>query len=214
MASARLVYDHPCRRHMKNLLLCIALLITLVSGASAQPITTERGKKSDEIFLKIRKIDLLNQILPLILTKEQINKLLPAIERSRAKQKQILSGEDDELAKLQAEVDETYKKAIEKDEYPTKEFLNKISSKTAEMSLKRDLALTEMTEDLTKALDATLHEGQKKALINSFSPKFIDPTKKPEEIPDTTKMRFFVQRVLLDPLTRELLIEIAAAKKS
>lgn len=198
---------------MKNLLLCIALLSALACCASAQPITTANGKKSDEIYLKLRKIDLLNQILPLLLTKDQINKILPAVERARAKQKAVLTAEDDTLAKLQNEIDEVYAKAIEKQEYPTKDFLKTISTKTAEMAIRRDIARAELVEDLTKTLTATLNAGQRMAMVNSFSPKFIDPSKKPEDISEAMKTQFYIERVMLDPLTRELLIDLAANKK-
>jgi hypothetical protein len=198
---------------MNKFLICISLLIALAAAAVAQPISTERGKKSDEIFLKLRKIDLLNQILPMLLTKDQINKLLPAIEQARAKMKLVLTSEDEELAKLQSRVDETYEKAIEKGEYPPKDFLTAVSNKTREMGQKRQFALIEMVEAVTKVVESTLNEGQRKAMINSFTPAFIDPSKKPDELSDSTKMRFFVERVLLDPLTRELLIEIADKKK-
>jgi tRNA nucleotidyltransferase/poly(A) polymerase len=198
---------------MKNILLCVALVLALAAGAAAQPITTLNGKRSDEIYTKLRKIDLLNQILPLLLTKDQINKILPAVERARAKQKAVLTAEDEALAKLQSEIDETYSKAIEKDTYPTKDFLKLISSKTAEMTVKREIARSEMVEDLTKALTATLNEGQKKAMVNSFSPKFIDPSKKPEDITEAAKIEFFVGRVLLDPLAREILMDLAAHKE-
>ncbi|MEZ0324701.1 MAG: hypothetical protein ACAH95_02245 [Fimbriimonas sp.] len=198
---------------MKSFLLCIAFCLTIVGAASAQPITTERGKKSDEIVVKLRKIDLLNQILPLLLTKEQINRILPLIEQARAKQKLILSQEDDELAKLQPQIEETYAKAVEKNEYPTKEFSSMIAAKTKAMSMKRSIALIEMVEVVQDNLLKILNEGQRKALIGSFDARFIDPTKKPEEISEGTRTRFYVERVLLDPLTRELLIEIVDKKK-
>ncbi len=198
---------------MKSFLLSIAFCLALVGTASAQPISTERGKRSDEIFTKLRKIDLLNQILPLLLSKDQINKILPAIEQARAKQKMILGQEDDELAKLQAQVDEVYMKAVEKNEYPPKEFSAMIAAKTKSMSMKRSIALIEMVEVIQDLLVKVLNEGQKKALVGSFDARFIDPTKKPEDIAEGTRIRFYVERVLLDPLTRELLIEIAEKKK-
>jgi hypothetical protein len=198
---------------MKSFLLCIGLCFALVAAASAQPISTERGKRSDEIFLKLRKIDLLNQIIPLVLTKDQINKILPSIEQARAKQKLILAQEDDELAKLQSQVDEVYKKAVEDGAFPPKDFSAMISNKTKQMSMKRNIALIEMVEAIQDVVMKVLNEGQRKALVGSFDAKFIDPTKKPEEIKEGTRVRFYVERVLLDPLARELLIEIAEKKK-
>jgi hypothetical protein len=197
---------------MKTLLLCIALIFALVAGASAQPITTDRGKTSDEVFLKIRKIDLLNHILPMLLTKDQINKLLPAIEQARGKQKQELAREDEELAKLKAQVDEAYVAAIEKGVYP-KEVSTVVAAKTRQMSIARQIVLGEMIEIVEKAVTTHLNEGQRKAMIGSFAASYIAPGRKPEDITDAIRMKFFIESVLLDPLTREILIEVAAKKK-
>jgi hypothetical protein len=148
---------------MKSFLVSLALFVALVGTAAAQPITTDKGKQSDEVYVKIRKIDLLNQILPLLLTKEQINKILPSIESARAKWKMTLSQEDEELSKLRAQVDETYNKAVEKNEYPSKEFTTMIAAKTKSISMKRSIVLIELVEVVQDHLLKILNEGQKKA---------------------------------------------------
>ena len=67
----------------------------------------------------------------------------------------------------------------------------------------------EIVDNIGKVLDETLSEGQKKAMEGSFSAGTVDPGKKPEEVTALAKRNFFIRNVLLDPLTRELLIEIA-----
>jgi hypothetical protein len=198
---------------MNKLLLSIALCFAIATGAFAQVITTEHGKQSDEIFLKLRKIDLLDQLLPLLLTKDQINhNLLPAIEQARSKMKQILNDEDTELAKFDAETTEVLDNALTKDQYPPKDFLKRVAAKTRDMSIKRSVNMSLITADLAKILDATLTDGQKKVMENSFDSSFVDPSKKPEDVKPDTKRIFFINRVFLDPLTRELLIALADRK--
>jgi hypothetical protein len=195
---------------MNKLLLTIALCLTIACGAFGQAIITEHGKQSDEIFLKLRKIDLLDQLLPLLLTKDQINhNLLPAIEQARSKMKQILTDEDTELAKFDAETTEVLNNAMTKDVYPPKDFLKRVAAKTRDMSIKRSVNMSLITADLAKILDATLTDGQKKVMENSFDTSFVDPSKKPEDVKPDTKRLFFINRVFLDPLTRELLIALA-----
>jgi hypothetical protein len=195
---------------MKKLFISVSLLAVIVAGAFAQAITTEHGSHSDAIFTKLRKIDLLNQILPLLLTKDQINSsILPAIEKARTKEKQVLTEEDTTLEKLEPQIDEVLNKAIDKLQYPSKEFSNLIARSTTQMSIARSLALTEITENLTKALDASLTSAQKKIMEGSFDSNYVAPGKKPEDVKPEVKRQFFIQRVFLDPLTREILIALA-----
>ncbi len=191
---------------IKKLLISLALVATFASAALAQDIVTEKGKNSDAIYLKIRQIDLMNQLLPLVLTKDQIGRILPTLEKVRAKQRALLISEDEEMAKVQARVEEVHANAVNKGVYPPKEFSVDIAKLTRAMSIRRSVFLGESTDEIDATLNTVLNSGQKKALANSFASSFIDPSKKPEELTDQIRTRFFIQRVLLDPLARELLI--------
>ena len=194
---------------LRNFALSLVLAVGFASLSSAQAINTEKGKVSDETMVQIHKIDLLNQLLPLILTRAQINdKLLPAIEKSRGKWKELLTEEDNILGKLGPKVDETVTNAIDKQVYPPREFLTEIREKTRSMQLKRTILQIQLVADLDVVVKETLTTGQMKALLGSFDSRFIDPTKKPEELSEDTKRQFFIRNVLLDPLARELLIEL------
>jgi hypothetical protein len=194
---------------MKHLLLSLALCFALLAGASAQ-ITTSKGAKSDEINLKIHEVDLLLQILPLVLTKDQLNnKILPAIEKNRETLRKELEYEDGELAKMEASLDESIEAAYSKGAYPPRKTTNDIADKTYKLGQVRSVIIGSMTDSMIDVLNATLTTGQKKDLLGSFDPKFIDPTAKPESITDERKMRFFVQRVFLDPTTYEILKKLA-----
>lgn len=195
---------------LRNLALSLTLLATLTVAASAQIISTDKGKASDEIIMKIHKVELLNQILPLFLTKTQINdKILPAIEKARGKWRDLLAQEDDVLSKIGPQVDETITNAIDKSQYPSRDLLLDIQAKTKSMSLKRTVLTIQLVDDITGVLKDTLDKGQMKALIGSFDARFIDPKTKPEEMSEDTKRSFFVQNVFMDPACREILIDIA-----
>lgn len=194
---------------IKHLLLSLGLCLALSTGASAQ-LTTSKGAKSDEINAKIHEVDMLMQVLPLLLTKDQLNdKILPGIEKNRATLKKELEYEDGELAKLESMLDEALDGAYMKGSYPARKSTTEIADKTYKLGLQRQIIVNFMTDAMIDVLTATLNAGQKKALLGSFDPKFIDPSAKPETITDDRKMRFFVQRVFLDPTTYEILKKLA-----
>lgn len=194
---------------IKQLLLSIGLCLALSAGANAQ-LTTPKGAKSDEINAKIHEVDMLMQILPLLLTKDQLNdKILPAIEKNRETFRKELEYEDGELAKFESILDEALTGAYTKGSYPARKSTNEIADKTYKLGLQRQIIVSLMTDNMVDVINATLNAGQKKALLGSFDPKFIDPTAKPETITDERKMKFFVQRIFLDPTTYEILKKMA-----
>ncbi len=194
---------------LRNLALSLVLAVAFTSISAAQAITTEKGQVSDAVMEQIHRIDLLNQILPLILTRAQINdKLLPALEKARSQWKVLLNEEDNILSKLSPQINETVTNAIDKQVYPTRELLSDIQAKTKSMQLKRTILQIQLVGDLDVVIKETLTAGQMKALLGSFNSRFIDPTKKPEELSDDTKRQFFIRNVFMDPMARELLIDL------
>jgi hypothetical protein len=198
---------------MKHLLLSFCLCLVLAGAATAQELTA-KGAKSDEINAKIHEVDMLMQILPLLLTKDQLNdKILPAIEKNRATFRKELEYEDGELAKLEPMLDEALTGAYDKGSYPARKSTGDIADKTYKLGLQRQIIVSLMTDAMIDTVNTTLNAGQKKALLGSFDPKFIDPSAKPETITDDRKLKFFVQRIFLDPTTYEILKKMARLAK-
>jgi len=189
---------------MKHLLLSIAICIGIASVAGAQ-VLTPNGNRSDQINLKMHEVDMLIQIMPLLLTKDQFPKILTAIEKNREILRKELQYEDDELAKLEPLLDDAMKGAYEKGAYPPRKMSDTVADKTAKLSLQRRIIVAMMIHNMSDVLDTTLNVGQKKAIIGSFDPKFIDPSAKPDSMSDDRKTSFFIERVFLDPITYEIL---------
>jgi len=190
---------------MKHLLLSLGLCFSLLSVSSAQ-VTTDKGGKSDQILMKMHEVDMLLQILPLLLKKEQINdKILPTIEKARDLLRKEEAYEDDELAKLEPILDDAISGAYTKGAYPARKTTDEVATKTKNLSLKRSIVELEMVGSITDMLKVTLDAGQMKAMLGSFDPKFIDPSIKPEAMTDDLKMNFFVRRVFMDATTYEIL---------
>jgi hypothetical protein len=192
---------------MKQFLLSIGLCLALVTGASAQ--IGEKEKRSQEVQSKIRQVDLMIQILPLVLTKEQIREILPAVEKSRAKQKQILASEDDEIIKLEKKLDEALKAGYESGAYPPRDLQKEVWAVTKALAVRRQIARNEIVEDLYPVIDKVFNAGQKKAAANSLDWKALDPSAKIDDTKEDQKIKFFIRSVFMDPAAYDVLVKLA-----
>src|SRR5687768_15127692 len=99
---------------MKRLLIFLCLALAMSTMAVAQ----DKAAQSTAILQKMRQCDLLNHLIPLVMTKEQIRKLLPSIEKAR---RDVKAQEDEEaklLAERSAKIDQVVKDGIEKGDVP------------------------------------------------------------------------------------------------
>jgi hypothetical protein len=191
---------------------CLAALIAaacLAPLACAQsPITTPNGARSDAINLKIRQIDILVQVLPLAIRKEQFSPLLGAIEKARAKQKQIVGLEDSDLAKIDGDVTTALNNALQKGAFPPREMQIATAKLFRAMAIRRQVAVGEMLDDLCAAIKKIFDEGQLKVMANSLDPYLIDPSIKKDSLTQDGKVRFFVQQIILDPVAYDVLLKL------
>lgn len=186
---------------MKSLLFTLGLLLALAGFAPAQP-------KSGDTMAKIQKLDALVQIVPLTLTKKQVEALLPAIEWARAHESEIRKLEDKDLADLDEEVTTAMKNGIEKQVYPPRDLQMKIYKLTGAMAIRRQVAISENVDKVIAAVKKELNAGQIKVMEKSLDPKAFDPKAKVEEWDSDRKVRFFITKVFLDPAAYDVLVEM------
>ncbi len=192
---------------IKHLLLSFVFCIGLTSGANAQ-FETPHGKRSAEINEKIHEVDLLIKVVPLVLTKDQLNKkILPEIEKDRDLYRKELAYEDDQLAKLEPDLDAAIAAAYAKNAYPPRTTTSEVADTTGKLTLQRQIFTGKITDDMIDLLNATLDAGQKKVVFGTFDNRFINPAK-PESVTDEIRMRFFVQNVIMDPTTYDILVKL------
>ena len=194
---------------MKRMLAFLVVVVAALASAPAWGQSAEQGSKSDQVMLKLRQIDLLNMLIPLALTHDQIEKILPSIERARQKVRDAEKNEAATLEKLDAKVSDAIKKSIETSVAPPKALLDELAHTTQEMSDARIAIVEENTDNVLKVFGDTVNAGQKKAATNSFSPAYIDPKAKPDTVTDDEKLRFFVRDILLDPQSYDILVQMS-----
>ncbi|MBS1713839.1 MAG: hypothetical protein JST30_05825 [Armatimonadetes bacterium] len=187
---------------MRRLFVPLLFAVCLVSPAL--PSGPPEQDVASRILVKLRQLDLLNQILPVLLTKEQLGKLLPVIEKAREASKATERIELDELKKLEPKVDSDLKDAKEKGLVTAKEKTTEYLRVLAALRKVREIMVNEQLETVLKAVEETLDEGQIKAATNSIQ----NAGDKESKVTDRDKLRRWVGAVLLDPLAYDLLLEL------
>ncbi|MGE0002356.1 MAG: hypothetical protein AB7F50_04890 [Fimbriimonadaceae bacterium] len=192
---------------MSRLFATLTLGLACLSAVYAAPIQAAPPKKLTPLE-KIKRLDIYNQVLPVVMTSEQIKALLPVIEQAQEKERRLIKQEADEMKAM----DERFDKALDaaaKGEVPSRELQQDIHKLFRDFRMRR-LALTiDSTEDLVLLLKKTLDEGQIKAVANAISVAEIAPDKKPEDVTEDEKLRGWVRIVLLDPMAYDLLVEMS-----
>lgn len=185
------------------------LVATSILCSLAMGQTGDQSIKSEELVGKIEVINLMNQVNPLVLTKEQIRKLLPPIEKARQKVKEIKKAEADEMKKLETKIDAALKEGYEKGAVPSPDLVKELAATFNAMRIRRDLIAQENAENVYDIFKVTLNAGQLKAAANSLNPKMFNPDFKPEEMKDEDRHLLFVREILLHPATYEMLVKMA-----
>ncbi len=194
---------------IKYLLICACALAGIGGVAMAQA-PNEIQQKSLNTQRLIWQVNLLSEIMPIAMKKDQYNAILLALEKARQKERETLKVEDDTLAKLDVEVQKAYDDAIDHGVYPPRDLIEKIVKTNRALSIQRQLMRGTIEDDVYAVVDKTLDIGQKKVMANSLNPKDIDPSAKPDQMTDEQKEKFFIRVVFLDDLAYDLMVKLAA----
>lgn len=178
--------------------------------ASAQATKQEASaKRADEILNKLHELDLLNQLLPVLMTKEQMRKILPSVEKAREMVRATEKGEAEQLEKLAAKIDPVITEAYEKKKVPSIDILTEYAKTFAKLRVVRRSVVEANTTNVLEVVQKTLDKGQLAAARNALEPKYIDPSLDKEKMSDDEKLRFWVKVILLDPQAYTILTKLS-----
>lgn len=197
---------------MTKPLLALALLSLFAAVAPAQTPNPDAAR-SDAIMKKVARLDSLIQIVPLILTKEQLPPLLSAIEKVHQKQKELYAQEAKDLVNLDGKISKVVDDGIEKNVYPPHDTQILVAATMRAMGIRRQLFYNEMVDAVYEVCKTTLNEGQLKTMEKSLKPEALEPNLKGVEMDSEAKMKFFVRKILLDPVAYDVLVEIGKRKE-
>lgn len=189
-------------------ILALSPVVHAQSGTVSDTKTMTPAERSAAIMQKVSQVDLLVQVLPLAIRKEQFGPLLTVIEKNRQKEKVIRSNENEDLLRIEQDLTKAVKDGLEKGAYPPKEMRFKAIKLLNAMTIRRRVAVKEMVEDVYKVVSTTFDAGQLKVMENSLDPTDDDPTVKKETLDAKAKINFFIERVFLDALVYDILLKL------
>jgi hypothetical protein len=172
-------------------------------------LSEAKARENVEILKKIRSLDLLNQILPLLLTKDQIKRLLPAMERMRAAVRETEDLQSKYLKQLQPKIDAALKDAYEKGLVVDRKLAAEAWATMTMLQVKVKAVADDNVEQLTAVFEDVLEPTQEKIAANALEPKLIDPTLDKSKMTDRDKLKLYVRAVLSDALTYDILIKLS-----
>lgn len=183
----------------------VFVVLATLGLAALSPTVAFAQDDGSKITAKMRQLDLLNQILPVLMTPQQINKILPAIEKSRQADKKQLAHELEEMKKIEPKLDAALKDAREKNLVPSKEFQLEVIALLKKLQKERAIMILEQNEAVMKAVEETLDDGQIKAAANAIT----IPDENNEKLQDRARLSRWVRAVLMDPQAYDLLVELS-----
>jgi len=193
---------------MKRLFLSILAVFSLCLIACAQT-ESESTASANRFWDKVDKLDAYNMILPLLMTKEQIRKILPSIEKARERVRTTLKTENEELRRLETKVDAAMSQAADKGAVPSHELISEIYKERVAIAQRRLAMAAVNAEDVTAAVKTALNAGQLKVAENSLNPKDFDPGLKVEEMKPDDKLILFSREILLMPQAYDILVKLS-----
>lgn len=192
----------------KTILICLTALV-VSSGVGYAQSNADNDAKSQAVFVKIRKIDLIYNLLPVLYTKAQINSLLPAIEACRANARKVMDQEAKDYTSVEPECDKSISDAIDKKILPTRAVRLDLTDLLRAMDGRRMVTALKNIDTVKTVFDKVMTQAQRKAAANTLDPKLFKPDAKPEEMTLDEKLTIYVRQILLDPLSYDLLVQMA-----
>ena len=193
---------------MKRIIGSTLVLLAVSSCVLAQTYA-EKEVYSNLGFQKIRKIDILYNVLPVLYTKDQLNALLPAIEKARDNIRKVRENEYSVYRGFDVETEACIKDAIEKNILPSRELRGRLTQNLRAMDATRRMFYAVNIKLVRDVFEKVLNRGQKKTAMNTLDPRSFDPNAKPEEMTDTQKEDLYIREILLDDLTYGMLVQMA-----
>lgn len=186
----------------------LALFALLVCGAAVAQVNASDPHKINATIEQLEELDLANRILPLLMTKDQIRKLLPEIEKCRSNVRAQEKKEADRIRPLQPEIDK-YSKEVLEGKMPPTEFTDKVSEMFEKFQNERLQVKVANALVLTEAMGKHLNEGQLRAAIGVVDKVYDDAKRTWVGGNETAKLQFYAVTIFLSDRAYDLLVKLA-----
>jgi hypothetical protein len=155
-------------------------------------------------------MEMYNQILPVLMSKDQIKALLPILEKHRADADKYTLDEHRMLLGLEKELDKAISEAKDKGLLPGEKIMRDSTIHFQAFLIRRKALIDDTVMQLKATMNQKLNAGQVRAAAHSFNPTFfgVEP-KEGEELTEDKRLDFWVRMVLLDNETYPILLGLS-----
>jgi hypothetical protein len=189
--------------------LLFALLAALACSSPAQKLTPDQLKESDRVLEKIRKVEIYNQLLPVLLTGDQAKLFLPILEKHRADADKIQVDEHRLLLQLEKELDVALQGAEGKGELPDEKTMKNALVHFQAFIMKRKALIDDTVSKLLMLMHEKLNAGQIRAAANAFNPAVFGMDVDKATITEDKRLDYWIRIVLIDNTTYPILVELS-----
>ncbi len=194
----------------------LPLILAIVAGLActglAQKITPDEQKESDRILAKIRKVEIYNQVLPVLLTADQAKLFLPILEKHRADADKIEVDEHRLLMGLEKGLDAAIKEAQEKGSLPADNVMKSAFVHFQAFIMKRKALVDDTVMKLMALMREKLNSGQVRAAANAFNPEVFGINVDKNTITEDKRLDYWVRVVLMDNAAYPVIVELSKKK--
>ena len=194
---------------MKLRLALIVVALLGVFATSFAQLTDEQKKESKQVLYDIRKLELYNFILPVLLEKAQINSLMTILELHRADSRRLEQNEHKYLLEYRQELAVALKEAMDKGKISDPEVMDKVARLFVAFTILRKALVDETAKKLGDEMRLKLNGGQVRAAANSFDPRIFDPSLDPEKMTEAEKLDMWIVVILMDPVAYDIMRELS-----
>ncbi|HXH60366.1 MAG TPA: hypothetical protein VNI20_03315 [Fimbriimonadaceae bacterium] len=194
---------------MKRRIVLILVFALAIAAVAPAQLTADQKANSDRILTKVRKLDMYNQVLPVLFTKDQIKAILPVLEEHRANASNQEMDENKMMLGWEKDLDEQLKRCKDKGEMPKPEVLNMANIYFKVFAMKRKAIVDDAVEKLKEVLKDKCNDGQLKAAENALDPRNYVPDADPAKMTDDEKLDMWIRLVLIDKNTYDILVDLS-----
>ncbi len=193
---------------MKLIAIALAIMVFGTSIAAAPTVQRKSNPDADRIAFKVRRLQILDQLLPVLMTKSQIRELLPLIEKARQSELDMEAKELQEMKAFEPKLDAALADSIKEQKVPKDEFVVEYLKLFSSFKNKRVLLVNVSSGSVLAKMREVLNEGQLKTAEKSLDPRLFGE-KDPEQMKSEEKLMLWVREVMLDRASYDILVDMS-----
>jgi len=190
---------------IRRFLVLVVVACALGAVAPAQDVREIR-RQGDSFIRKVQILEVYNHILPVLMTPEQLKKLLPLVEQARQEERDMAKKEIEMMKGMEAKLDAAIAEAERNGTVPSQEVIRELQQVDIAIARLRQMVIQANVARVYDALKTILNPGQLKAAAGTFT---IPRVEGQPELTEEEKVKRWIQFILLEPEAYPILIRLS-----